>query len=145
MKALSIRQPWASLIAWGEKTIECRTWKTDYRGPILVCASGQDLKDGEVVLPAGYALAVVDLVDIHPFTRRDLKPACMAGKAMPGPGTVWAWELGHAREIKPFPVKGKLHLFEVEATPVPLPGASAEYDHINCIMELRAHEAKKIN
>ena len=32
MKALSIKQPWASLIAHGIKDIENRTWKTNFLG-----------------------------------------------------------------------------------------------------------------
>lgn len=41
MKALSIRQPWASLIAEGHKTIETRTWAPwkGYRGPLAIHAS----------------------------------------------------------------------------------------------------------
>lgn len=38
MKALTIRQPWASLIALGIKTIETRSWQTRYRGPIAIHA-----------------------------------------------------------------------------------------------------------
>ena len=40
MKALSIKQPWASLIAHGIKDIENRTWKTHFRGRIYIHASG---------------------------------------------------------------------------------------------------------
>ncbi|MDI6033999.1 ASCH domain-containing protein [Flavobacterium sp. LB2P84] len=43
MKALSIKQPWASLIAHGIKDIENRTWKTKFRGRIYIHASA-DLK-----------------------------------------------------------------------------------------------------
>lgn len=39
MKVISLLQPWASLIALGEKKIETRSWKTDYRGPLLIHAS----------------------------------------------------------------------------------------------------------
>ena len=39
MKALSLWQPWASLIATGAKTWETRSWPTAYRGPLLICAS----------------------------------------------------------------------------------------------------------
>ena len=39
MKAISIRQPWASLIVLGLKDIENRTWATRQRGTILVHAS----------------------------------------------------------------------------------------------------------
>lgn len=39
MKAISIRQPWAWLIANGYKDIENRTWRTLWRGTILIHAS----------------------------------------------------------------------------------------------------------
>ncbi len=39
MKALSIKQPWASLIVHGIKDIENRTWKTNFRGRIYIHAS----------------------------------------------------------------------------------------------------------
>lgn len=31
VKALSVKEPWASLIASGQKTIETRRWRTSYR------------------------------------------------------------------------------------------------------------------
>jgi len=43
MKTLSVRQPWATLICSGIKTVENRTWKTDYRGKLLIHASGNSL------------------------------------------------------------------------------------------------------
>jgi hypothetical protein len=39
MKAISLTQPWASLIAIGAKTIETRSWPTRYRGPIAIHAA----------------------------------------------------------------------------------------------------------
>lgn len=39
MKALTLWQPWASLIAVGAKTIETRSWSTKYRGPLAIHAS----------------------------------------------------------------------------------------------------------
>lgn len=36
---ISIRQPWAWLIVHGPKRVENRTWRTNYRGPILIHAS----------------------------------------------------------------------------------------------------------
>lgn len=39
MMALSIRQPWASLILKAGKDIENRTWSTRYRGRILIHAA----------------------------------------------------------------------------------------------------------
>lgn len=45
MKTLTIRQPWASLIAAGVKTIETRSWSTRYRGPLAIHA-GRATPDG---------------------------------------------------------------------------------------------------
>ena len=38
MKTLSVKQPWASLICSGIKDIENRTWKTKFRGRVLIHA-----------------------------------------------------------------------------------------------------------
>jgi hypothetical protein len=37
--ALSLKQPWATLLAHGRKTIEVRRWPTARRGPILIHAA----------------------------------------------------------------------------------------------------------
>lgn len=37
--ALSVKQPWAALLAAGVKTVEVRTWPTERRGRILIHAS----------------------------------------------------------------------------------------------------------
>ncbi len=43
MKVLTLKQPWASLVANGYKIYEFRSWKTKYRGEILIHAgSGVD-------------------------------------------------------------------------------------------------------
>jgi ASCH domain len=44
MKSLSIKQPWASLIAHGIKPIENRTWRTKFRGRIYIHASAKPAK-----------------------------------------------------------------------------------------------------
>lgn len=120
MKAISIKQPFAWLIVNGIKDIENRTWKTDYRGPLLIHASktwdqkGYDAIEGLLmtwgkdILPEketsdyGYLIGMVNMVD------------CV--KESPsewffGPyGFVFespeAWE-------RPMPYRGKLSLFEV--------------------------------
>jgi len=114
MKALSIRQPWASMIASGKKTIETRTWARDYRGDILIVA-GLALAGGYNIprkllndLPRGQAIAIARLVDCRPMTRADEKAACC--EIYNG---AFAWVLEDIRRINPFPVKGKLGLFEV--------------------------------
>lgn len=38
MKALTLTQPWATLVAIGAKSIETRSWKTNYRGPLAIHA-----------------------------------------------------------------------------------------------------------
>lgn len=39
MKALSLTQPWASLVTVGAKRLETRSWYASYRGPIVIHAS----------------------------------------------------------------------------------------------------------
>ncbi|ADY51538.1 protein of unknown function DUF437 [Pseudopedobacter saltans DSM 12145] len=46
MKTLTIKQPWASLIANGIKDVENRSWKTNYRGEILIHAGLDTVFDG---------------------------------------------------------------------------------------------------
>lgn len=45
MKALTLTQPWATLVAIGTKRFETRSWSTDYVGPIAIHAAktGLDL------------------------------------------------------------------------------------------------------
>jgi len=49
MKALTLWQPWASLIAVGAKRIETRSWSTKYRGPLAIHAAARkpDIESGE--------------------------------------------------------------------------------------------------
>lgn len=107
MKAISIRQPWAHLITTGEKTVECRSWQTNYRGDLLICSSA--LPKIKNTIP-GHALCVVRLDSIEPFKRKHLYDACF--DEMPD-GKEFAWHLTDMRIIKPFPVKGKLNFFNV--------------------------------
>ena len=39
MRAISLWQPWASLIMTGAKTFETRHWSTSYRGPLVIHAA----------------------------------------------------------------------------------------------------------
>ncbi len=39
MKALTLTQPWATLVALGAKRIETRSWGTPYRGPLAIHAA----------------------------------------------------------------------------------------------------------
>jgi hypothetical protein len=49
MKAITLIQPWASLIALGEKQFETRSWATPYRGPIAIHA-GRRTKQAETFI-----------------------------------------------------------------------------------------------
>lgn len=65
MKALTISQPYASLIASGEKFVENRTWYTDYRGPLAIHAGKgtQYLTRAELAsYPTSCIVAVANLV-----------------------------------------------------------------------------------
>lgn len=48
MKALTIKQPWADLIIAGIKDIENRTWKTSYRGRVLIHTSKSPCSRGDL-------------------------------------------------------------------------------------------------
>lgn len=39
MKALTLTQPWATLVAIGAKRVETRGWSTSYRGPLAIHAA----------------------------------------------------------------------------------------------------------
>ena len=39
IRCLSVQYPWAEYIRTGEKTVELRTWATDYRGPLAIASS----------------------------------------------------------------------------------------------------------
>lgn len=82
MKALTIYQPWASLIACGAKKYETRSWKTNYRGKIAIHAGARPVlpylhREAEkktrlkmieavgnpVLLPVGGIIATAELVE----------------------------------------------------------------------------------
>ena len=107
INALSVKQPWANLIASGQNTIETRRWETDYRGELLIVSSRVP-----AIAPAGCALAVVRVVDCRPMTRADEPAACC--RWYPG---AWAWVLEGARAVEPWAVRGRLKIYRVELPP----------------------------
>lgn len=111
MKCLSLRQPWASLIASGQKTIEVRSWRTHYRGPLVICASA---RPRQPPLPCGQPVCVVELIDVRPLTSDDLLAACLQEIEPEG---LFAWVLAGAVPLsKPFgPIRGRLKLFDPPA------------------------------
>ena len=116
MKTLAIRQPWISLIAEGDKTIEVRSWPTHHRGPLLLVASGKPMHiehEGErYTRPAGCQVCTVELVDCRPLKAADLRAACLDD--VPGFDIAgqWAWLLRNPRDVAEVPHKGRLRLYD---------------------------------
>jgi hypothetical protein len=129
MKALTICQPYAELIARGDKPIENRTWPTSYRGPLAIHAGKSRAwlgdEDEEAALYAvdvrriafGAVVAVADLVaclpaqypaDTYnwPASWRHLSDHEHAN----GP---WCWVLENVRRIDPVFVRGAQGLWEL--------------------------------
>ena len=107
MKALSVYPEYCQLIHDEEKTIECRTWKTKYRGLMLICAS-KDLIPGYI---SGHSYFIADLTDVEPFNKSHLEAAKMS--KMPDV-QCYAWHLDNVQDIYPIPVRGKPGLFDVD-------------------------------
>lgn len=62
MKALTIWQPWASLLACGAKQYETRSWATSYRGPIAIHAAKKNVFDALTLIPVPVALEMKRLI-----------------------------------------------------------------------------------
>lgn len=126
MKCLSFQQPYATLIALGLKTVECRT--RNIKTPIkdlVVCAS----KTASVYRPIdgfvyGYAIGLVNVVDCVPYKKKHGRAAMMS--YMPDEKCN-AWVLEDARLIKPFPVKASASFFYVDQVPEVLPTTLQAY------------------
>ena len=118
-KALSIRQPWASSIAWKQKTLEVRSWRTHYRGPLTIVSSAKpdmplkELKDYEDVtglaFPLGCTICSVNLVDVRPGKKSDTKET---GGIDPTGQFVWVFE-DAVHILGNLPVKGRLGIFDL--------------------------------
>jgi hypothetical protein len=107
-KAISLKQPWANLVASGKKTIETRKWTTAYRGELVICSSQKPQ-----INPAGYALCIAELYHIEPMKKKHEKKACI--KTYPG---AYSWFLKNIRPIKPpIPIKGRLGVFDLNLGP----------------------------
>ncbi|TGE35893.1 ASCH domain-containing protein [Desulfosporosinus fructosivorans] len=136
MKAISLLQPWASLV--GIKMIETRSWATKYRGPLAIHASKgfskllRDLcntqpfkavlsKFGLNVdnLPLGAIVATCNLVDCIKMTPEfiDFVKSAKGHEYEFGVYEVgrYAWILEDVKRLdKPIPAKGALSLWEWE-------------------------------
>ena len=94
MKAITLTQPWATLVAIGAKRIETRSWNTNYRGPLAIhAAAGKYVDDyllmkiepfysaltragieSRLQIPLGGIIATCELVATHRVDNMDWVP-----------------------------------------------------------------------
>jgi hypothetical protein len=116
VRALSVRQPWASLIAEGRKTIELRSWYVHHRGRLAIAAARAYEREGVRLHgkgrgPRRHLVALVDLVDIRPATQADAEAAMVETV---GEG-LFAWIFRDATPlVAPIPMPGRQGLFSVD-------------------------------
>jgi hypothetical protein len=128
VRALTLHQPWAHLIATGRKTFETRSWSTTYRGPIAIHA-GRTVDEeyalecgiDPAALTRGAIVAVARLVAIIPTEQairaiEQTMPAAQAAEELRhgdySPGR-FAWELMGVRPVPALRIGGQLGLWDV--------------------------------
>ncbi len=107
MNAISIKEPWLSMIVDGIKTIETRTWRLApiYLGwPLLLVGSKKPL--GRY---SGLAACIVDVVACRPMTNAD-EIAAQCLRYM----NAQSWILKNVRKVEPVPIKGRLMIYQVD-------------------------------
>lgn len=139
MKALTLTQPWATLVAIGAKKIETRSWSTNYRGPLAIHAAANfpywakqmcwdsefsqvlnqagfhifDLVTGATDLPLGVIVATCELVKVEKImviTELPTDPEWSFGDYTVGR---FMWHLAKVRKLEhPVPTRGALGLWE---------------------------------
>ena len=127
MKVITIKQPFASLIAEGIKEYEFRTWKTRYRGPILIHAGkGVDKKAMEkfkkynLDYPSGCIIAMAELTDcvtIDDKARKTLKKknSLVYGNIIKHTDWIgYSFKMENVEKIEPIKMNGKLSLWEYD-------------------------------
>lgn len=63
MKVISIKELFATLIKNGDKKIETRSWKTNYRGELFIHASGKYL--AKEFLNNDYVVNLIDVLEMN--------------------------------------------------------------------------------
>ena len=119
MRALSLPQPWATLVATGQIRWLMRPWRTMHRGLLAIHARKQPHPEMRSArwrplgrLPLGALVGVVEVVGCRPV---DLLPAkILEGGLFPAEPGWWAWELSEARPMAPVACAGGRGLFEVK-------------------------------
>ena len=127
MKVITIKQPFASMIAAGIKEYEFRTWKTKYRGEILIHAGkGIDKKAMKkfegygLDYPSGCIIAkavLSECIEVDDEFRSVLSKKNPTVYSSIIKHTEWegyAFQLDKIEKMEPIPVKGKLSIWEYE-------------------------------
>lgn len=126
MKCLSLKQPYADLLAFGEKTIELRKWNTKFRGEFLIHASKNiDIEACERLdididkLTIGAIIGSAFLYDVKEYSNQEefnkdkQKHFSIVTKYFDG--YKYGFLIRNARMFKKsIPYPGKLMFFEVE-------------------------------
>ncbi len=125
MKVLTIKEPWASLIIEGYKEYEFRSWKTNYRGKILIHAGLNieknnliKFKDYDINIQKGKIIGEAMLTDCIKVTEDFQKELLKKDKIVYGQSdhaSDYAWKLENVIKYEePISVKGKLGLWNYE-------------------------------
>lgn len=121
MKALTIKEPWASLIINNYKTYEFRSWKTNYRGKILIHA-GLSLEKNELKYfedynlnyQCGNIIGEATITDCILVTKELNKKILDINNKVykNNHENLYAWKLENIVKYEnPIPIKGKLGLW----------------------------------
>lgn len=122
MKAISIRQPWAWLIVNGHKDIENRSWRTKYRGEVLIHAS-QGVKTIEYIRAStlanrlGITLPEIDDFDTGGIIGMATIIDCVEQSESPWFFGEKGFVLADASPLEFIQMKGKLSFFETGIEP----------------------------
>lgn len=124
MKVLTLKQPWASLVAEGIKKYEFRTWKTNYRGKILIHAGAgidkkqmEKFKDLNLVYPSKKIIAEVEIEDCLELDSELNEKIINENNIVYGDKhrSGYAWKLSNAKKIEiDKSVNGKLGLWNID-------------------------------
>lgn len=124
MKVLTLRQPWATLVAEGIKKYEFRTWKTKYRGKVLIHAGTgidkEDMKKYDIMnldFPSRRIVAIVEIEDCLELDEKLNKEIIEENNIAYGNKirTGYAWKLKNVKKIKcGKEVNGQLGLWNID-------------------------------
>lgn len=125
MKTLTIKEPWASLIIEEYKKYEFRSWKTKYRGKILIhagCSVEKDMmerfKDYDINIKPGYIIGEATLTDcilVDEGFNKELRKIDPVVYGRSNHAQTYAWKLENIIKYEePIPCKGKLGLWNYE-------------------------------